>query len=40
MAPWNLPWTTFGAVLVVACSIVLAVVWALADKAHDRRSGR
>ena len=40
MAPWNLPWSTFGAFLVFACSIVLAVVWALVDKARDRKDGR
>ena len=40
MAPWNLPWSTFGAFLVLAGIIVLAVVWALVDKARDREDGR
>ena len=35
MAPWNLPWSTFGAFLVLACTIVLALVWA-AGEARDR----
>ncbi|MFO7610466.1 MAG: hypothetical protein R6X35_14970 [Candidatus Krumholzibacteriia bacterium] len=37
MPPWNLPWSTFGAFVVLGCAVVLAVVWALADKARDRR---
>ena len=37
MAPFHLPWLTFGAFLVLAGTIVLAVVWALIDKARERR---
>ena len=40
MAPWNLPWSTCGAFLVSGVAIVLAIVWALADKARDRKDGR
>ena len=29
MGPFGLPWLTFGALLVVAASIVISVVWAL-----------
>lgn len=35
MAPFHLPWLTFGAFLVLAGTIVLALVWALIDKARD-----
>lgn len=35
MAPFNLPWSTFGAFVVLAATIVLAVVWALWDRARD-----
>jgi hypothetical protein len=35
MAPFHLTWLTFGAFLVLAGSIVLALVWALIDKARD-----
>ena len=37
MAPFHLPWTTFGAFLVLGGTIVLAFVWALVDLAKDRR---
>ena len=37
MAPFHMPWITFGAFLVLAGTIVLAVVWALIDKARDRQ---
>lgn len=35
MAPFHLPWLTFGSFLVLAGTIVLALVWALIDKARD-----
>jgi len=31
MGPFCLPWLTFGALIVVAVSIVVSVVWALAS---------
>ncbi len=40
MAPWNLPWSTFGSFVVFGLAIVLAVAWALRDKARDRKDGR
>ncbi len=36
MAPFHLPWSTFGAFLVLGFTIVLAIAWALIDKARDR----
>ncbi len=39
MAPFNLPWSTFGAFAVLAATIVLAVIWALWDRARDRKGG-
>lgn len=35
MAPFNLPWSTFGAFLVLGATILLAVGWALWDRARD-----
>lgn len=29
MGPFGLPWLTFGALLVVAASVVISVVWAV-----------
>ena len=37
MAPFHLPWLTFGAFLVLVGTIVLALVWALIDKVRDRK---
>jgi len=37
MPPWNLPWSTFGAFLVLGGTIVLALVWALLDKKKEER---
>lgn len=36
MAPFNLPWLTFSAFLVLAGTILLALVWAAIDKARDQ----
>ncbi len=36
MPPFNLPISTFGAFLVVAAAILLAILWALWDRARDR----
>lgn len=35
MAPFGMPWSTFSAFLVLAGTIVLAVVWALIDRARE-----
>lgn len=39
MAPFGLPWSTFGAFAVLGGTIVLAVVWALWDRSRDRSRG-
>ena len=36
MAPFHLTWLTFGAFLVLAGTIVLALVWAVIDKVRDQ----
>lgn len=36
MPPFNLPLSTFGAFLAVAGAILLAILWALLDRARDR----
>ena len=35
MAPFGMPWITFSAFLVLGGTILLAVVWALVDKARE-----
>lgn len=40
MAPFNLPWSTFGAFVVLAGTILLAVIWAVVDKVRDEGDGR
>jgi len=35
-AMFGMPWSTFGAVLVLVGTIVLALVWAYIDKKRDR----
>lgn len=43
MAPWHLPWSTFGAFVVLVATIVLAVVWAALDRRREAdrdRKGR
>jgi hypothetical protein len=37
MAPFHLPWSTFGAFLVLGGTILLALVWALLDKKKEAR---
>jgi hypothetical protein len=37
MAPFHLPWLTFGAFLVLGGTILLALVWALLDKRKEER---
>jgi hypothetical protein len=37
MPPWNLPWSTFGAFLVLGATILLALVWAIRDRAREGR---
>ena len=39
MAPFQMPWSTFSAFLVLGGTIVLAIVWALIDKARGKREG-
>ena len=36
MAPFHLPWITFGAFLVLGGTIILAFIWALVDRIKDR----
>ena len=36
MAPFDMPWSTFGAFLVLGGTILLALVWALIDRRRDR----
>jgi len=36
MAPFHMPWSTFGAFLVLDFTIVLAIAWALYDRSKDR----
>jgi hypothetical protein len=39
MGPWNMPWMTFMAIVVIIASAVIAAVWAIVDirKARERR---
>jgi hypothetical protein len=36
MGPFNLPWSTFLAFIVILASIVTAVIWALREKKQDK----
>jgi len=36
MAPFHLPWSTFGAFLVLGGTILLALIWAAVDKAREQ----
>lgn len=35
MGPFHIPWSSFGALLLLAAAILLAVVWALVDRARE-----
>ena len=35
MGPFGLPWLTFSALLVVAASVVISIVWALRQSGSD-----
>lgn len=35
---FNLPWSTFGAFLVLGGTILLALVWAAIDKVRDQEN--
>ena len=37
MPPFHLPWSSFGALLTLAGAVILAVVWALVDRAREGR---
>ena len=37
MPPFHLPWSTFSAMLLLAGAILLAIVWALIDRAREGR---
>lgn len=39
MGPFNMPWLTFLAFVVIDVSFVVAVVWALLDIRRDREAG-
>jgi hypothetical protein len=40
MGPFHIPWSSFGAFLVVIAAVVLAVAWALRDLAREKKEGR
>jgi len=40
MAPFHMPWLTFSAFLVLAGTIILALVWAAVDKSRERGDER
>ena len=35
MGPFGLPWLTFGALLVVAASVVISILWAVLSSGSD-----
>ncbi len=37
MAPFNLPWATFGAFLVLGGTILFAFIWAAVDKIREKK---
>jgi hypothetical protein len=37
MGPFHIPWSSFGAVLLVFAAVVLALLWAARDRARERR---
>ena len=40
MGPFAIPWLTFLAFVVTGASILAAIIWALCDRAADRRGRR
>lgn len=40
MGPFNMPWLTFLAFVVIDLSIVIAIVWALLDIRKDPGTGQ
>lgn len=40
MPPFKLPWSTFGALVVLAATVVLAILWALWDRRRERSGNR
>ena len=38
-ALFDMPWSTFGAIVVLLGTIVLALAWAFVDKQRDREDG-
>ena len=39
MGPFHIPWSSFGAVLLVALAIVVAVAWATVDRHREGNGG-
>ena len=37
MGPFHIPWSSFGAVLMLGAAIALALVWAAWDRAREGR---
>ncbi len=35
MGPFHIPWSSFGAVLLLAAAILMALLWAAWDKARE-----
>jgi hypothetical protein len=35
MGPWNMPWMTFIAIIVIIVSALIAAVWAIVDIRKD-----
>ena len=40
MGPFHIPWSSFGAVLLVIVAIVLALLWAARDRDRESRARR
>ncbi len=40
MGPFHIPWSTFGAFLVVGLALLLALLWALWDRSRERKGDR
>ncbi len=37
MGPFHIPWSSFGALLLLGATIVLALVWAIWDRVREDR---